>query len=98
MSGKTAECVPVFMNRLNPDAFLRTIERVQAMRLERLTGERYEVTARLTPRDAPKAKTLCPSGDFGCPHFCAESGACTLDDPAHECDDYQYYTGCCDEE
>ena len=43
-------------------------------------------------------ETLCPSNDFECPYYCDESGCCTLDTPAHECDDYQYYTGCCDEE
>lgn len=42
-------------------------------------------------------ETLCPSNDFGCPYY-TESGLCALDDPAHECDDYQYYTGCCDGE
>ena len=50
MSGKRRECVPAFMNRVNPDLLLRTLERVQAMRLERLTGERYEVRASLSPR------------------------------------------------
>lgn len=47
MSGKKRECVPVFMNRVNVDLLLRTLERVHAMRLERLTGERYEVHMRL---------------------------------------------------
>lgn len=38
------------------------------------------------------ARPVCPSSDVGCPHY-AESGHCTLDDPAHECDDYMYYNG-----
>ena len=38
------------------------------------------------------------SSDFKCPYFDAESGFCALDDPAHECDDYQYCTGYCEEE
>ena len=39
-------------------------------------------------------KHQCPSGDFGCPHYDEDTGACTLEDPAHECDDYMYYMGC----
>ena len=97
MKENRRERPPVFMNRVNPDLLIRTIERVLSMRLERLTGEQYEVTARFVPRDAPQTETLCPSNDIGCPYY-TESGCCTLDDPAHECDDYQYYTGCCDEE
>ena len=37
-------------------------------------------------------RPLCPSGDFGCPYW-TESGHCTLEDPAHNCDDYMYYNG-----
>ena len=37
-------------------------------------------------------RPLCPSNDFGCPHW-TESGHCTLEDPAHNCDDYMYYNG-----
>ena len=36
-------------------------------------------------------ETMCPSGDFGCPYW-TESG-CTLEDLAHNCDDYMYYNG-----
>ena len=38
-------------------------------------------------------RPLCPSGDFGCPHYQEESGHCTLEDPARNCDDYMYYNG-----
>ena len=31
----------------------------------------------------------CPSGDFTCPYW-TPSG-CTLEDPAHDCDDYVFY-------
>ena len=41
--------------------------------------------------DSEKA-VMCPSNDFGCPYW-AESGNCTLEDPAHNCDDYIYYVG-----
>lgn len=43
-------------------------------------------------RYAEEARPVCPSNDFGCPHW-TESGRCTLKDPAHECDDYMYYVG-----
>ena len=62
MEGNRRECVPVFMNRVDPDRLLRTIERVQAMRLERLTGERYEVTARFVPRDTPQTEEAAQYG------------------------------------
>ena len=62
MGEKQRECVPVFMNRVNPDLLLRTIERVQAMRLKRLTGEQYEVTARFVPRDTPPTEETVQYG------------------------------------
>ena len=57
-----------------------------AYRAMEIAGEMFPV-----PEQA-QARPVCPSGDFGCPHY-AESGHCTLDDPAHECDDYMYYNG-----
>ena len=38
-------------------------------------------------------RPVCPSGDFGCPYYQEESGHYTLEDPAHNCDDYIYYNG-----
>ena len=39
-----------------------------------------------------ETRPMCPSGDFDCPYW-TESGHCTLEDPAHECDDYMFYAG-----
>ena len=40
-----------FENSLNPDILLRTMERVWAMHLERVTGVRYKVKMSFVPDD-----------------------------------------------
>ena len=36
--------------------------------------------------------TYCPVGDFSCPYYGAR-GACLLENPAEECDDYYAMIG-----
>ena len=51
-----------FENTLNPDLLLRVMERVWAMRMERVTGVPHTVTMRFVPNDEPKSAVSAQGG------------------------------------